>query len=470
MSEITGLGAAQLGRLVVEGELTSTEIIEAHLGRIQQINPAINAITDLQADRARQQAAAADKSLQSGKRLGPLHGVPLTIKSSIAAAGCRYECGTRLRLGEVAKTDATLVARLKAAGAIILGTTNVPEFLMAYETDNAIYGRTNSPFDAERTPGGSSGGDSAAVAAGCSAGSFGSDAGGSVRVPAHFCGLYGLKSTPGEIPRTGHWPAVAGPSTTLASVGPIAKTAEDLDLFLGITAGYDPGDISSVSRKPARPPNREEFRTMKIGWFDHGWNTPATKETRRAVRQAADALREQGFRVERVELRGLEQAPRTWWLLFGISLKTLIEGSLPSGYRLHPLSYEAMAADEEEAGTGYLDLLMGWVLQDQMRFKLQQQMREYPILLCPVAAVPAYRHRERSWSIEGQIVTYPGAFVYSQVFNLLGVPAASAPVGESPDGLPIGVQVVGRPHADRVVTAVVRELEAALGAKRSGPA
>ena len=470
MTEITALGAAHLGRLIARGELTSSEVVESFLDRIHEVNPAINAITDLRAETARQQALVADRSTRSGRSLGPLHGVPLTMKSSIAAAGCRYECGTRLRLGEVAKTDATLVARLKAAGAIILGTTNVPEFLMAYETDNAIYGRTNSPFDVERTPGGSSGGDAAAVAAGCSAGSFGSDAGGSVRVPAHFCGLYGLKSTPGEIPRTGHWPAVAGPSTTLASVGPIAKTAEDLELFLEVTAGYDPSDISSVSRTPSPPPSRECLRTLRVGWFDHGWSTPVTKETRAAVRLAADSLRNEGFQVERVELRGLERAPETWWLLFGIALKTLIEGSLPEGYRLHPLSYEAMAADEDEMGTGYSDLLMGWVAQDQMRFRLQRQMRKYPILLCPVAAMPAFRHGERSWSVDGETVTYPGLFAYSQVFNLLGVPAASAPVGESPEGLPIGVQIVGRPHEDRIVTAVVRELENALRGRRSGPA
>ena len=470
MTEITALGAAHLGRLIARGELSSSEVVESFLDRIHEVNPAINAITDLKAETARRLALEADRSTRSGRSLGPLHGVPLTMKSSIAAAGCRYECGTGLRLGEVAKTDATLVARLKAAGAIILGTTNVPEFLMAYETDNAIYGRTNSPLDVNRTPGGSSGGDSAAVAAGCSAGSFGSDAGGSVRVPAHFCGLYGLKSTPGEIPRTGHWPAVAGPSTTLASVGPIAKTAEDLELFLEITAGYDPGDISSVSRKPSPPPTHDYLRTLRVGWFDHGWNTPVTEETRAAVRLAADSLRKAGFRVERVELRGLERAPEVWWLLFGIALKTLIEGSLPDGYRLHPLSYQAMAADEDEMGTGYRDLLMGWVAQDQMRFRLQRQMRDYPILLCPVAAMPAFRHGERSWSVGGETVTYPGLFVYSQVFNLLGVPAACAPVGESPEGMPIGVQIVGRPHEDRIVTALVRELENALGGRRSGPA
>lgn len=462
MSEITRMGAAQLGRLVHRGELAPSEIVEAHLRRIEEVNPTINAITDLQADRAREQAVLADQARGSGNPCGPLHGVPLTIKSSIAAEGCRHECGTRLRAGEIAQQDASVVKRLKNAGAIILGTTNVPEFLMAYETDNDIYGRTNSPLDPALTPGGSSGGDSAAVAGGCSAGSFGSDAGGSVRVPAHFCGLYGLKPTPGTIPRTGHWPAVAGPSTTLAAVGPLAKTAEDLDLFLEITSGHDPTDISSFPPGPPTAPQSDELRNLKIGWFEDAWETPVTAETRRAVHDAAHALRERGFRVERIELHGFERAPRTWWLLFGTCLKTLIEASIPPDYRLHALSYDAMATGEQEAATAYKDLLMAWVVQDQLRFKLHERMREYPILLGPVSAVPAFPHRQRIWSIDGQKVGYPGVFVYSQVFNLLGVPAATAPVGRSPNGLPIGVQIIGPPYEDRTVTAIVRELAAAF--------
>ena len=475
MSEITRLGAMELGRLVSRGDLSPVETVDTFLQRVSQANPSINAITDLQAERAREQALRAAKRQRRGDELGPLFGVPLTIKSSIAAEGCRYECGTKLRAGHVAETDATLVARLKRAGAIILGTTNVPEFLMAYETDNALYGRTISPFHEEFTPGGSSGGCAAAVAAGCSAGSFGSDAGGSVRVPAHFCGLYGLKPTPGVIPRTGHWPAVAGPSTTLAGVGPIARTAEDLEAFLAITAGHDSYDTSSYPHDRCEAPDLRSIRDLKIGWFDHAWDTPVTPETRAAVRVAATALRERGFRVERMELKGLAHAPHVWWLQFGICLRTLIEGSTPDGYRMHPLSYEAMAAEEEESETSYRDLLMGWVLQDQMRYKLLQQMREHRLLLSPVAAIPAFRHGERSWSVEGQTVSYPGAFVYSQVFNLLGVPAATAPVGQAPEGFPIGVQVVGRPHEDEIVTAVVKELEAGLGGDRtkgaaSGPA
>ena len=462
MEEITGLGAAELGRLIYLGELTSTEVVEAHLARARQFNPGINAITDLQADQALELAAEADKEWLRRRPAAPLHGVPLTIKSSIAAKGFRYECGSPLRRGEVADSDATLVARLKAAGAIVIGSTNVPEFLMAYETDNAVYGRTNSPLDAELTPGGSSGGCSAAVAAGCSAGSFGSDGGGSVRVPAHFCGLYGMKPTPGAIPRTGHWPGVAGPATILAGVGPITRTAEDLNLFLSVTAGSDPGDISSPPSQPRELPEGELAREVKVGWFDHAWNTPATTETCAAVHDAAHALRERGFDVERTALRGLESAPQVWWQQFGICLRTLIESSVPGGYRLHPLAYDAMASRDEESATGYRDLLTGWVQQDHLRLKLQDQMRDRQVLLCPVAAVPAFRHGQRSWSVQGEEVGYPGAFVYSQVFNLLGVPAASVPVGSSATGLPIGVQVVGRPWDDFLVTAVAQELESAF--------
>ena len=462
MSEICAFGASELGRLIMTGELSSREVVDAHLMRAESINPSINAITDVQADTARELAIKADNALRLGKPAGALHGVPITVKSSLAARGCRHECGTPLRLGQVANEDASLVAKLKQNGAIVLGTTNVPEFLMAYETDNAIYGRTNSPLNPDFTPGGSSGGCSAAVASGCSAGSFGSDAGGSIRIPAHFCGLCGLKPTPGVISRAGHWPAVAGPSTTLATVGPIAKTAEDLDLFLELTMGSDERDVCALPGLSLARPPEGGLRNLKIGWFDHAWNTPATPETRDAVQDAARALKGRGFAVERIEVRGLEQAPATWWQLFGICLKTLIESSIPEGYRLHPLSYEAMAKDDEEAETTYRDLLMAWVLQDQLRFKFGQQLRDYPILLCPVSAVPAFRHGEREWSVDGELVGYPGAFVYSQVFNLLGAPAATIPAGTSPDGMPIGVQIVAGPNQDRALTAVARELEAGL--------
>ena len=458
MTDFTSLGAARLAKLAQDGEALPSEIVEAHLRRIEAVNPALNAITDLQADRARAEAAKADAAVRNGKPTGRLHGVPITIKSSIAAAGFRLECGSHFRRGQVAQRDATLVAKLKAAGAIVLGTTNVPEFLMAYETDNHLYGRTVSPIDPGYTPGGSSGGESAAIAAGCSAAGFGSDAGGSVRVPAHFCGLYALKPTPGVISRAGHWPACLGPTSTLGLVGPMTKTAEDLRLLLEITAGPDPGDPSSVSVS-LQAPDEAELRGARIGWFDQAWATPAAPEVRQAVRTAAAVLAERGYRVEQIELQGLERAPQTWRLLFGSCLRTLIEASTPKGYRLHPLAYEAMASAKEEAETTYKDLLWGWVAQDQLRLKLREQMERYSILLCPVAAVPAFRHGQREWTIEGRTAVYPDVFVYSQVFNVLGNPAATAPVARSPRGLPVGVQIVGRHYEDAKVAAVARELE-----------
>lgn len=467
MSELTSMSASQVIRLLDKREVALTEVVEAYLRRIEALNPAINAITDLQADRAREQARLAEEERRQEWE-GGLQGIPITIKSSIAVEGFRHECGTPLRQGEIAKEDATLVAEVKRTGVIILGTTNVPEFLMAYETDNALYGRTNSPLNPDYTPGGSSGGDAAAVAAGFSAASFGSDAGGSIRVPAHFCGLYGFKATPGELSRTGHWPPVAGPSTLLAGVGPLARSAEDLERFYWaargfIEKGFDASDASSIRREPEPYLGASgAFDLLSIGWFDHAWDTPVTAETRAAVRTAVAALKDRKFRVERVELQGLEQAPRTWRTLFGTCLKTLIKRSTPSDYRLHALAYDAMASDEEEAQTSYEDLLQTWVAQDQLRCRFREQLEKPQFLLCPVAAIPAFKHGERSWSIDGQTVGYPDAFVYSQVFNLLGAPAATVPVSKTADGRPIGVQVVGRPNTDEYVLQLARALSDAL--------
>ncbi len=464
MSELTALAATRLARLVASGEITSTELVEAHLQRASDLNPQINAITDLRAQQALELAAQADADLRRGRPArGGLAGVPVTVKSSIAAKGFRHECGTRLRRGEIAQADAPLVAALKREGAIVLGTTNVPEFLMAYETDNDLYGRTRSPLDLGFTPGGSSGGCAAAVAGQLAAASFGSDAGGSVRVPAHFCGLYGFKPTPGVIPRTGHWPPVAGPSVTLAGVGPLARTADDLAFLAAATSDRHSDDISCVPGfQPARPPTAA-IRESRVGWFDHAWKMPVTAATRAAVKTAVTAMQERGFRMERIEPSGLERAPGIWRLMFSKCLRTLIEGSVPEGYRLHALSYEAMATKREIAATTYEDLLLGWVAQDQLRCKFGELMQRYRFVLCPVAAIPAFRHGERRWAIAGERATYPEIFAYSQVFNVLGAPAATIPVGRSGDGLPIGVQLAGRPHDDWAVLDGVREAAAALG-------
>ena len=398
-----------------------------------------------------------------GDVLGPLHGVPLSVKASIDVAGHRCEAGTRLRAGYVAVQDAPLVARLRTAGAVILGVTNTPELLMAWETDNLLYGRTNNPWDVTRTAGGSSGGESAAIAAGLSAGGVGSDGGGSIREPAHFTGICGLKPTPGRIPSTGHFPKSGGPFALLGVVGPMARTVADLKILFEAMAGPDDGDPSSAPVS-LREIGKRELRGVGIGFFEDDSRTPVTTETRLAVTQAADLLLEAGLRVEQFRPEGLEEARQLWWKLFGTAGGMILRPML-RGYEseLSPILREFSSwTAAEPAHTGD-SLLATWLGRDDLRERALLQMREYPVLLCPTAAIPAFRHGEREWQVEGKTVKYLDAWSYCEWFNLLGFPAAVVPMGRSPEGLPIGVQIVGRPWEEELVLAVASTLEEARG-------
>ncbi len=464
MTEFTFLSAVSMAEQVRLKKLSPVELVSAHLARIERLNPRINAFVQVDAEGARRQARAAEDAVARGEKLGPLHGVPLSIKSSIEVEGLRCEAGTKLRAGFVAGQDAPLVSRLRKAGAIILGTTNAPELLMAWETDNLLYGRTNNPWDLSRTPGGSSGGEAAAIAAGCSAGGVGSDGGGSIRVPAHFSGICGLKPTPGRIPATGHFPASVGPFALLGVVGPMARTIEDLKVLFEVMQGPDDGDPSSAP-VPVRWLQREDLKKLRIGYFEDDGRTPVTVETRAAVRTAAEALTRAGFRVEPFRPEGLEQARRLWWQLFGIAGGMLL-GPMTKGREadLSPMLKQFsswVAAEPTHTGQTLLDT---WIKRDVIRMEIFFQMREYHVLLCPVAAIPAFRHGERSWNIDGQIVEYLDAWSYTEWFNLLGTPAAAVPFGRSKEGLPIGVQIVARPWEEELVLAVAAELETQRGA------
>lgn len=469
MPELYYLPAVELARKIRAKECSPIEVMEAHLARIEKMNPVLNAITHLDADRARRGAQEAQQKLDRRAPTGPLHGVPITIKGSIEVEGFRCECGTKLRQGVVAERTAPLVTRLQEAGAIVIGTTNTPEFLMAYESDNFLYGRTNNPWNLDYTAGGSSGGEAAAIAAGCSAGGMGSDGGGSVRVPAHFSGICGIKPTPGLIPRTGHWPACLGPSAFLGLIGPMARTVEDVRLLLEISSGVEYHDPSAAPVALERPDEAELLRTT-VGWFEDYGNYPVTAETRQAVRTAAAALKDRGLTAEPVELEGMESARDLWWTMFGVVattlLKPMVEGREDD---LHPMTQGLMATEQEEAATTYEQFLGAWIDRDRVRSKLLGQMERHRVLLCPVASIPAFRHGERSWTIDGESIQYPRPFVYSQIFNLLGNPAAVVPVGQSPEGLPVGVQVVGRPFEDELVLSVAAKIEEALGGWKPPP-
>ncbi|HEY4879444.1 MAG TPA: amidase [Candidatus Acidoferrales bacterium] len=472
MSDVFYKSLVEMAELVRSRKLSPVELVGAHLSRIEKLNPKLNAFVHVDVPRAMDAARAAEASLVSKARpdsFGPLFGVPVSVKSSMDVAGWRCECGSALRKNYLATEDAPLVARLRAAGAILLGNTNVPEFLMAYETDNSLYGRTNNPWDLTRTPGGSSGGEVAAIAAGCSAGGVGSDGGGSIRIPAHFVGICGLKPTPGRIPSTGHYPASAGPFAQLGVVGPMARMVADVAQLFEVMAGLDLQDPASAP-VPLRKWSDDEIRKLRIAYFEDDGVTPVTAETAATVRTAADALRQQGFQVEAWRPQNLERVWQLWWNLFGRAVQTAFEptvrGKESELSPMHRAWRAHVALQPALDGQEWFNTLIG---RDALRGKLLEQMEKFPILLSPVCAIPAFRHGEREWQVQGRKVEYLKAMSYSQWFNLLGNPAAVVPVGKSPEGLPIGVQVVGRPWEDEAVLAIAAKIESSTGGFRPPP-
>jgi amidase len=469
MSELTFLSAMNMAQHIREKKISPVELAEAHLAKIARLNPKLNAFVHVDPERVRCEARHAEAVVTRGETLGPLHGVPLSIKSSLDVAGLRCEAGTRLRAGNVATQDAPLVTRLRQAGAIVLGVTNTPELLMAWETDNLLCGRTNSPWDLERTAGGSSGGEAAAIAAGMSAGGVGSDGGGSIRVPAHFSAICGLKPTPGRVPATGHFPESGGPFALIGVVGPMARTVGDVRALFEVMQGPDDGDACAAPVQ-LRWPSDDETKRLRVGYFEDDGRTPVTPETRAAVRTAAKALRDAGFQVEPFRPEGLEDARVLWKKFFVAAGGMLIRPMFHGRERdLSPILKQFLEWSAGEPPLTGGVLLEAWIGRDLLRARFLAQMRKYPILLCPAAAIPAFRHGERSWTIEGKAVEYLDAWSYAEWFNLLGNPAAVVPISYSAEGLPIGVQIVGRPWEEEQVLTVAAALERECGAWKIPP-
>ena len=336
---------------------------------------------------------------------------------------------------------------------------------MAYETANLLHGRTRNPWDLDRTPGGSSGGESAAIAAGMSAAGLGSDSGGSVRVPAHFTGICSLKPTPGRIPGRGHLPPCVGPFSILGAIGPMARTMGDVALLFQVLSGQDPLDPLSPPIA-LRNPSSDELRTQAIGFFEDDGLVPVTPETRAALNDAARALRKAGFRVEPFRPRTLEPLRKLWWKFF-VQCGAMFDAPLIRGKesQLSPIFSEFLEIAGSVPPLTASELLEAWAELDLLRARTLEEMSAFPVLLCPVASVPAWRHGERTWTIEGRRVDYLDAVRHTQWFNTLGAPAAVVPVGRSPEDLPIGVQVVARPFEDEVAVGVAAIVDAAFGYK-----
>jgi Asp-tRNA(Asn)/Glu-tRNA(Gln) amidotransferase A subunit family amidase len=460
MSELTLKSAVEQLEMLRTGKVSVIELAEAHITQIERLNPQLNVFADFDPDRVRKQARQIEFSKSDH---GPLRGLPVTVKSSIATAGYKCEIGSLIKQGEIPSEDAVVVARLRAAGALILGTTNCPEFLMAYETDNRLHGRTANPWDLSRSPGGSSGGESAAIAAGMSAAGLGSDSGGSVRVPAHFTGICALKPTPGRFPGRGHLPPCVGPFSILGAIGPMARTIGDVALMFQTLGGQDMHDPVSPPLR-ARALTLDELRTNAIGFFEDDGLTPVTQETRAAVNAAAQALRNTGFRVEPFHPQTLEQLRKLWWKFFVQCGAMFYEPTIAGKrYQLSTIFSEFLEIASSVPPLTAGELLQAWAELDLLRVKTLEEMAQFPVLLCPVASIPAFRHAERSWTVQGRTVEYLDAVRYTQWFNALAAPAAVVPVGRSPEGLPVGVQVVARPFEDEIALGVASIIDAAFG-------
>jgi Asp-tRNA(Asn)/Glu-tRNA(Gln) amidotransferase A subunit family amidase len=451
---------AEIVESVRTKQLSPVDIVAAHLDRIEALQPKLNAFVHVDVEAARAQARRAEDAVRQGRVLGPLLGVPVTVKSCIDVAGWNCPAGSLLFKDYLAQTDAALVARLKAAGAIPLGNTNTPEFLMAYETDNLVSGKTSNPWDLSRSAGGSSGGEAAAIASGCSVGGVGSDGGGSVRVPAHFCGISGLKPTPGRIPATGHFPKGTGAFSWIGVVGPMARTIADLRALFEVVAGPDPGDALSAP-VPLRAIGDAELKRLRIGILESDALGKVGEEIGAALQKAANGLAAQGFAVEPVRLEGLEQAIELWWFFFGPAISHLFQPSVAGHEQQLSRIFRDYLQFADDPVT--LDaLLSACAERDRLRAKILQQMRDVPILLSPVSTTTAFRHGEGTWQ-PGARQCYRDTMRFSQWLNLTGFPGVSVPVTVSAEGLPIGVQVIGRPHEEELVLAVAERIENGRG-------
>jgi Asp-tRNA(Asn)/Glu-tRNA(Gln) amidotransferase A subunit family amidase len=463
LSELTIKPALELIGMLQSGTISSLELTGEYIREIERLDPVLHAFAHFDRERALNAARKADQ--QRGRDASPLLGLPMTIKSSIATSGYRCEIGSALNRGFVAREDAVVVERMKAAGAVVLGTTNCPEFLMAYETDNLLYGRSCNPWNLEYSAGGSSGGESAAIAAGLSAGGIGSDSGGSVRVPAHFTGICSLKPTPGRISGRGHLPPCVGPFSILGSLGLLARTMGDVSLLFRMLSGEDIADPMGAP-VAMRPVDGDGLREKPIAVLEDDGLVPITAETREAVRAAAKALEARGFEVRPFHSDSLEAARELWWIFFmrcgRMLLEPLIgshEAELSSTFR-----YFLEVTRRQPLLSGG-ELLEAWTRWDPVRSTLLAELSHYSAVITPVCSVAAFRHGEREWIVDGQTVEYFSAMRFTQWFNLLGAPAAVVPVSKSAEGLPIGVQIAGRPYHDEVVLAIAEMLESDFGYK-----
>jgi aspartyl-tRNA(Asn)/glutamyl-tRNA(Gln) amidotransferase subunit A len=448
--------ATKLAELIRTREVSPVEVMKAHLDRIEVVNPKVNAIVTIAED-AMKSAREAEAAVQREDELGPLHGVPFTAKDSIDTAKVQTQRGTPIFRGRTPDTDATSVARLKKAGGILLAKTNLPEFSYGIESDNLLTGRTNNPWNLDLTPGGSSGGESAAIAAGMSPLGLGTDLAISLRGPAAHTGIVALKATHGRIPMTGIWPREP---RRFWHVGPMARSIRDLSLAFSQLAGPDGQDGYSSSAIPFDYGiGSSNKRALRVGWLVEPGFGPIDRETAATVEAAAEALKEFGHTVESVRLPALERD-------FALDVFT----------RLHVLEMKpgfvktTAGRSEDEIGnmarfmlslpdTPAADYIDAAQAAERLKDGYADYFQKYDVLLTPVIPTPSFKHGQPELLINGQTVNIMGIMSATTPLSVTGLPGVSMRFGTSHDGMPIGVQIVGNWQAESTILHVASLLE-----------
>lgn len=460
MAGIVFRSAVDLAKAIASRDLSSVDVVRAHLDHIAAVNPAINAVVTLRADEALAEAEAADRCVAAGETLGPMHGVPCTLKDSIDTAGMVTTWGTMGRSNFVPDRDATVAARLRAAGAIILGKTNTPEFTLSLDggTDNEIFGLARNPYDTSRSTSGSSGGAAAIVAAGGVPFDIGSDTGGSIREPAHVCGIAGLKPTSGRVSRAGHaMPPATGAIDGLTQLGPMARRVDDLFPLLSIITGPDGIDPACIPM-PLHDPASINVANLRVAWYTAGGMTAPSDEIAAAVANAVAVLDDAGARTDESHPPGFERSAQLYLDLTAASGPSWILDYLAAN-DLPPLGKSLASRIAGEQASAAARRNLGETLRaiDRLRTNALAFMARFDAIVCPVATRTA-------WPLIGAADGDDdiAKWAHCMTYNLLGWPAATVPVGMSSEGLPIGVQVVAPAWREDVVLAVATAIQEAV--------
>jgi amidase len=452
--------AAQMLASLARREISASELLEFHLRRIERHNPRLNAVVTLDVDRAREAAAAADAARQAPGEERRLLGLPLTVKECLYVAGLPTTGGLPERAETIAEADAAVAVRLHAAGAVIMGKTNVPPNAADWQSSNPLFGRTNNPWDLGRTPGGSSGGSAAAVAAGLSPLEFGGDLGGSIRIPAAFCGVYGHKASETALPRSGHYPGLLlpNPVLTMSSQGPLARTAEDLELALGVISGPEAGE-EVAWRLELPPPRAEKLLELRVAILPQQPWLPLDDEIGAALEEVAGVLRRAGARVGEAYPEGVGSLRAFYQLYLSLIAARSNVLRTEEERQAEIAAYRARGdalADTWMRGleAGVADYIRWHGRREQHRATFRAFFRDWDLLLAPADLVTAFPHtdlpmRERTVTVNGQSVDYQLQLFYPGLANLTGLPATAFPAGLTRAGLPIGLQAIGPDLEDR---------------------